>query len=65
MCPVGEWQKSSYSGGDDGNNCVELAMTSDGIALREGDTPEGMVVVTREVMSAFLWIVKSSAGSRS
>ncbi|MBK6018793.1 DUF397 domain-containing protein, partial [Streptomyces sp. MBT53] len=27
MTPPTNWQKSSFSGGGDGNNCVELATT--------------------------------------
>ncbi|MCX4990371.1 MULTISPECIES: DUF397 domain-containing protein [unclassified Streptomyces] len=33
------WQKSSFSGGGEGNDCVELAATPGTIHLRESDTP--------------------------
>lgn len=34
------WQKSSFSGGEDGDNCVELGSREPGrIALRESDVP--------------------------
>ncbi|MEV1022294.1 DUF397 domain-containing protein [Streptomyces sp. NPDC050264] len=33
------WQKSSFSGGGDGNNCLELAAASGAIRLRESDEP--------------------------
>ncbi|MGW1324744.1 DUF397 domain-containing protein [Streptomyces antibioticus] len=33
------WQKSSFSGGSDGNNCLELASTPTTLHLRESDTP--------------------------
>jgi hypothetical protein len=33
------WRKSSYSGGD--NNCVEVGMTSAGIAVRDSKNPHG------------------------
>ncbi|WP_322746909.1 DUF397 domain-containing protein [Streptomyces tauricus] len=33
------WQKSSFSGGGDGNACVELATEAHTIRLRESDTP--------------------------
>lgn len=40
-----DWQKSSYS--SEGNNCVELAATSDGtIHLRESDEPEATLTTT-------------------
>ncbi|SMF85480.1 DUF397 domain-containing protein [Streptomyces sp. Amel2xC10] len=33
------WQKSSFSGGGDGNNCLELGSAADALHLRESDTP--------------------------
>lgn len=33
------WRKSSYSGGDDGNNCVEIANRDTCIAVRDSKTP--------------------------
>ncbi|MFD4630727.1 DUF397 domain-containing protein [Streptomyces sp. NPDC058284] len=33
------WQKSTFSGGGDGNACVELASTGNHIRLRESDEP--------------------------
>lgn len=33
------WRKSSHSGG--GNDCVEIATTSDGAAIRDSKNPEG------------------------
>ncbi|MFD4522647.1 DUF397 domain-containing protein [Streptomyces sp. NPDC058470] len=33
------WQKSSFSGGGDGNSCLELAAGPAAIRLRESDTP--------------------------
>ncbi|MDW8807479.1 DUF397 domain-containing protein [Streptomyces scabiei] len=33
------WQKSTFSGGAEGNACVELAAALEGIRLRESDTP--------------------------
>ncbi len=34
-----EWRKSSYSGG--GNDCVEVAFTGDGAAVRDSKNPAG------------------------
>ncbi|OQO94042.1 DUF397 domain-containing protein [Saccharomonospora piscinae] len=34
-----EWRKSSYSGG--GNDCVEVAFTGDGAAVRDSKNPGG------------------------
>ncbi|MFG2650892.1 DUF397 domain-containing protein [Streptomyces sp. NPDC048436] len=33
------WQKSSFSGGGEGNTCVEVASAGNHIRLRESDTP--------------------------
>jgi len=33
------WRKSSYSGPDDGNECVEIATTPTHIAVRDSKTP--------------------------
>ncbi|MFF3819524.1 DUF397 domain-containing protein [Streptomyces bluensis] len=33
------WQKSSFSGGGDGNTCIELAAAPDHIHLRESEAP--------------------------
>ncbi|MDX3532717.1 DUF397 domain-containing protein, partial [Streptomyces sp. ID05-39B] len=34
-----KWQKSSFSGGGEGNDCLELASSPTRIHLRESDTP--------------------------
>ncbi|WP_320780101.1 DUF397 domain-containing protein [Streptomyces sp. CRN 30] len=39
MVTLGNWQKSSFSGPDDGNDCVEVVATSTTLRLRESDTP--------------------------
>ncbi|GHF77794.1 DUF397 domain-containing protein [Streptomyces griseosporeus] len=33
------WRKSSYSGGGDGNNCVEIAHLGPHIAIRDSKSP--------------------------
>ncbi|MGW7823255.1 DUF397 domain-containing protein [Streptomyces puniciscabiei] len=33
------WRKSSYSGPDDGNNCVEIASTPTRTAIRDSKDP--------------------------
>ncbi|MFF7888998.1 DUF397 domain-containing protein [Streptomyces sp. NPDC020794] len=33
------WRKSSYSGPDDGNECVEIANTPTRITIRDSKTP--------------------------
>ncbi|MFD8734842.1 DUF397 domain-containing protein [Streptomyces sp. NPDC059618] len=39
MATPANWQKSSFSGGGEGNDCVELASTPALVHLRESDTP--------------------------
>jgi len=33
------WRKSSYSGPDDGNNCVEIANSPTRVGVRDSKTP--------------------------
>ncbi|WP_405731857.1 DUF397 domain-containing protein [Streptomyces sp. NBC_00028] len=35
------WRKSSYSGPDDGNACVEIANSSTHVAIRDSKIPSG------------------------
>ena len=46
------WQKSTYSGGADGNECVELAHTSNELLFRESDDPTRILPVTRDGLAA-------------
>ncbi|MCZ4511131.1 DUF397 domain-containing protein [Streptomyces sp. ActVer] len=39
MAIPGNWRKSSYSDGDDGNDCVEIATSPTHIAIRDSKTP--------------------------
>ena len=39
MDTLGNWRKSSYSGGGDGNSCVEIANSRTHIAVRDSKTP--------------------------
>ena len=36
---MGNWRKSSYSGPDDGNNCVEIVGSRTRIAIRDSKAP--------------------------
>ncbi|MCH0563336.1 DUF397 domain-containing protein [Streptomyces sp. MUM 2J] len=38
------WKKSSYSGGGEGNACVEVAEADAHIAIRDSKTPAGAVL---------------------
>lgn len=39
MTTPDHWRKSSYSGGGDGNNCVEIANAPTHISIRDSKTP--------------------------
>ena len=52
--PELHWQKSSYSGGPEGN-CLYVAPTPDGtIRLRESDTPDVILATTPETLAGLL-----------
>jgi hypothetical protein len=53
-----QWQKSSFSGGD-GPNCVEMAQHEGGIAMRESDVPDNILVTSRANLAAFITGVKA------
>jgi hypothetical protein len=53
-----QWQKSTYSGGADGNECVELAHAEGSFLLRESDDPDRILPVTREGLAALLRVVR-------
>lgn len=49
-----QWQKSSSSGGADGNECVELALSDGELLLRESDDPARVLALTRNGLAALL-----------
>lgn len=53
------WQKSSFSNGGDGAQCIELASTADGIVIRESSDIGAVVTTSREKLRAFLLGVKA------
>ncbi|MEU9893326.1 DUF397 domain-containing protein [Streptomyces phaeochromogenes] len=64
MTTPGNWQKSSFSGGADGNNCVELASTPHTLHLRESDAPSIELVTTPTPLSHLLHGIRSGALGR-
>lgn len=56
----GKWQRSSFSP-DGGNNCVEVAATGDGVALRESDSPTEVLVTDRGPLLSLICGVKAGA----
>jgi hypothetical protein len=65
VVPESAWQKSSFSGGNDGNECVELASAGSEIALRESDAPAERISAAPGVLAAFIRAVKRGAPSLS
>lgn len=58
---VAPWRKSSRSNGNGSNNCVEVAMLADAVAVRDSKDRQGPVLIfTKNEWRAFL--VKIRAG---
>jgi hypothetical protein len=57
----GNWQKSSFSGSGDGNNCLELAATPTPatIHLRESEEPTTQLTTTPTPLSHLLRHIKT------
>ncbi|MFF3960403.1 DUF397 domain-containing protein [Streptomyces griseorubiginosus] len=60
------WRKSSYSGGGDGNACVEIAIRPTQIAIRDSKTPTRTTLTfPADTFTTFLEALKSSpSGTR-
>ncbi len=48
------WQKSSFSGGGDSSDCVEVAAVDGELLLRESDEPSHVLLTTPAGLAAFL-----------
>ncbi|MFF1444429.1 DUF397 domain-containing protein [Streptomyces sp. NPDC058295] len=53
------WQKSSYSGEGDGNDCVELASTPATLHLRESDAPDAVLATAPAPLAQFLHAIRT------
>ncbi|MFC3573566.1 DUF397 domain-containing protein [Streptomyces yaanensis] len=49
-----QWQKSSFSGGGDGDECVELAYGEHSLLIRESDDPARILQAGRVELAALL-----------
>lgn len=58
--PETKWQRSSYCGAG-GNNCVEILASDEGIALRESENPEQIVIAD---LAAFRSLVNGIKAGR-
>ncbi|GGX09748.1 hypothetical protein GCM10010297_34110 [Streptomyces malachitofuscus] len=56
------WRRSSYSGGGDGNNCVEIASSPTRIAVRDSKAPaRATLTFPVEAFAPFLEALKGFA----
>ncbi|GAA2130056.1 DUF397 domain-containing protein [Actinomadura napierensis] len=57
-----QWRKSSYSSGDSGTDCVEVAALGSGVGVRDSkDADGGHVTVDRAAFAALLARIRSGA----
>ncbi|MFF7533159.1 DUF397 domain-containing protein [Streptomyces bobili] len=56
-----KWQKSSFSGGGEGNDCLELASSPTHIHLRESDTPATTLTTTPTALTQLLKGIRTGA----
>ncbi|MEV7000098.1 DUF397 domain-containing protein [Streptomyces sp. NPDC093982] len=60
MTTADTWRKSSYSGGGEGNDCVEIATLPDRIAVRDSKAPaHGTLTVPAEAFAPFIEALKA------
>ncbi|MER6157244.1 DUF397 domain-containing protein [Streptomyces sp. NPDC001868] len=59
MAQAPNWQKSTFSGGAEGNACVELAAAPHDIRLRESDTPATHLRTTPTPLAGLLHHIKT------
>ncbi|WP_203721792.1 DUF397 domain-containing protein [Streptomyces coelicoflavus] len=61
---MNNWRKSSYSGPDDGNECVEIATSPTHVAVRDSKAPSrATLAFPRAAFTRFLTTVKEAKGS--
>lgn len=54
MATTVTWQKSSFSGGGDGANCVEVGTARGTVHLRESDTPSQVLSTSPKGLAALI-----------
>ncbi|GHI95567.1 DUF397 domain-containing protein [Streptomyces olivaceus] len=62
MTTFDNWRKSSYSGEGDGNSCVEVAISSSRVGVRDSKTPaRAFLTFPPEAFAPFLEDFKADA----
>ncbi|MEV7147633.1 MULTISPECIES: DUF397 domain-containing protein [unclassified Streptomyces] len=56
------WKKSSYSGGGEGNDCVEVAGQDAHISIRDSKAPTATLTFPSASFAVFLDALKGSPG---
>ncbi|MGW0846457.1 DUF397 domain-containing protein [Streptomyces sp. NPDC002787] len=64
MAQALNWQKSTFSGGAEGNACVELSAAPSHIRLRESETPATHLRTTPTPLAGLLRHIKSGGFRR-
>jgi hypothetical protein len=59
------WQKSSFSGGGDGNSCVEVATDACTLLLRESEDPAHILTAAPGAVSVLLRHLRQDADTSS
>ncbi|WP_121747145.1 DUF397 domain-containing protein [Streptomyces sp. E2N166] len=63
MTAPADWHRSSYSGGGEGNDCVEVAHRHPRIAVRDSKAPaRATLTFPTPAFNAFLSTLKTSTG---
>ncbi|PWJ07488.1 DUF397 domain-containing protein [Streptomyces sp. NWU49] len=63
MATPGIWKKSSYSGGGEGNACVEVALRHPRIAIRDSkNSSHGTLSVPAPAFAAFVGALREREG---
>lgn len=56
-----QWQKSTFSNGTEGGNCIELAGEERALLLRESETPARVLAPTSTALAALLHHIRAGA----
>ncbi|MBT2528120.1 DUF397 domain-containing protein [Streptomyces sp. ISL-99] len=56
-----DWQKSSFSGTGDDNNCVEIAASGADVHLRESDEPSAVLTTVPAGLRSLIAAIKTGA----
>lgn len=56
-----KWQKSTFSGGGSGEDCIELAESPTGVHLRESDEPATVLTTAPASLRSLVAAIKTGA----